>query len=128
MYFKRTARSFTAWIALLAVLLGALAPALSHALSRADGEKRLIQVCTVAGMKMVAVDDSRDKGDAHVFPAERCAFCATHCDVPALPAMPSAPFALKARSDHLPPLYLHSPRPLFAWAAAQPRAPPLPRA
>jgi len=129
MQFKRTTRSLTAWIALFAILLGAIAPALSHALSRfGDGEKRWVEVCTVAGTKLVAVDDSGEKGsagDADVFPAERCPFCSTHGGAPALPAMQIMPFLLKGTAEQTPSLYLRAPRPLFIWAASHPRAPPV---
>ena len=124
---KRTTRSLIACIALFALLLGALAPALSHALSQPGNGKRMVQVCTVAGMKMVALDDSSAKGkagDSDLFPAERCAFCATHGGAPAVPPSPILPFGLRGGADPLPSLYFHAPRPLFVWAAAHPRAPP----
>lgn len=129
MYFTHTTRKLTAWIALCAIVLGAVAPALSHALSRfGDGDKRWVEVCTVAGTKLVAVDDSGEKGkagDADVFPAERCPFCSTHGGAPALPATQIMPFSLNGTIEEVPSLYLHAPRPLFIWAASQPRAPPV---
>jgi hypothetical protein len=129
MQIKRTTRSLTAWIALFAILLGAVAPALSHALSRfGDGGQRWVEVCTVAGTKLVAVPGASDEGqagDVDVFPAERCPFCSTHGGAPALPAFPVMPFVLKGGADDFPLLYFHAPRPLFVWAAAHPRAPPV---
>lgn len=113
---------------MFAILLGALAPTLSHALSQPGNGKRMVQVCTVAGMKMVAVDDAARQGktdDASLFPAERCPFCATHAHLPALPSSPLPPFAPIDGSESFPSLFFHAPRPLFVWAAAQPRAPPL---
>ncbi len=113
---------------MFAILLGALAPTLSHALSQPGNGKRTVQVCTVAGMKMVAVDDAAGhgkSGDASLFPAERCPFCATHANLPALPSSPLPPFALSGGSAPFPSLFFYAPRPLFVWAAAQPRAPPL---
>lgn len=126
MHFKRPLRSLTAWIAMFAILLGALAPALSHAFPPGGDGKRLVQVCTVAGMKMIAVDDTSDSGTPDVFPAERCPFCSTHLDS-VLPPLASGPIILLKRVlERFPPLHYRSPRPLFAWAAAHPRAPPLP--
>lgn len=129
MHFKRSTRTLTAWIALFAILLGAVMPAMSHALSRiSGGETRWVEVCTVAGTKLVAVDDSTgdSKGDnPELFPAERCVFCATHGATAALPGPQVELFALEAGSDEFPRLYFHSPRPLFAWIKSPPRAPPL---
>lgn len=128
MSIKRTTRRFTAWIALFAILLGAVVPALTHALSRpGDGEERWVEVCTVAGTRLVAVDEPGDQdrpGGADLFPGERCAFCATHGGAPALPTLQAMPFVLKGSADEFPWLYFHAPRPLFAWAPAHPRAPP----
>jgi len=128
MSFRHSTRSVTTWIAMFAILLGALAPALSHALSQPGNGKRMVQVCTVAGMKMVAVDDAAGQGktdDASLFPAERCPFCATHANLPALPSSPLPPFALSSGAGSFPSLFFSAPQPLFVWAASQPRAPPL---
>lgn len=127
MPFRRTTRSVTAWIAMFAILLGALAPALSHAMPQGGNGKRMVQVCTVAGVKMVAVDSQGEgkTGDADLLPAERCPFCSTAAAFPAIPSSPVLPFALNGLSEHFPSLLLDAPRTLFIWAAAQPRAPPL---
>jgi hypothetical protein len=129
MHLKRSTRTLTAWIALFAILLGALMPAMSHALSRIAGtETRWVEVCTVAGTKLVALEDSADdgKGGSHgLFAAERCAFCVTHGGAPVLPTPHTLSFALQAGAEAFPRLYFHSPRPLFAWVTAPPRAPPL---
>ncbi|NMF87634.1 DUF2946 domain-containing protein [Aromatoleum petrolei] len=129
MHLKRSTRTLTAWIALFAILLGAVMPAMSHALSRVTGdETRWVEVCTVAGTKLVAVNDSTGEGkggNADLFPAERCAFCATHGGIPALPTQDVVPFALATGSEEFPRLYFHSPRPLFGWITSPSRAPPL---
>jgi hypothetical protein len=60
---------------------------------------------------------------AHVLDA--CAYCALAGDTPALPPAANAVMVeLPAVGRALPPLFLHAPRTLFAWHAAQPRAPP----
>lgn len=124
MHFTRRSRSLTAWIATLAILLGALAPALSHARAQGGSGTHLLQLCTVAGMKMVAVDEAPKEGDPKLFPAERCPFCSAHPD-PALPPVGPAPeFVLERVSERFLPLPSRSPRPRFGWAAAPPRAPP----
>ncbi|NMG75541.1 DUF2946 domain-containing protein [Aromatoleum diolicum] len=128
MQIRRTTRSLTAWIALFAILLAAIGPALSHTLSLLGDGAGWVEVCTVAGTKLVAVDGSGEKGkagDVDLFPSERCAFCSTHVAVPALPSVGVMPFVLKSSSAEFPSLYFHAPRPMFAWAAAHPRAPPV---
>lgn len=124
MHFKRPLRSLTAWIALCAILLGALAPTLSHAFSLGGDGKRLVPVCTVAGMKMVAVDDSSENGGPDIFPVERCPFCSIQLDTALPPPAPEVVIVLKRVLERFPPLHYRSPRPLFAWAVAHPRAPP----
>lgn len=55
---------------------------------------------------------------------EHCPFCFTHAGSFGTP--PSAEFTapLLIGAAIQPTLFLHSPRPLFSWAAAQARAPP----
>lgn len=126
MSFKRPIRLITAWTALLAIVLGAVMPAMSHALGHAGGkESRWVEVCTVAGTKLVAVDAQSDGDPAsELLAAERCMFCAAHGAAP-LPAQQILPLTLKGGADEFPRLYFHAPRPLFAWITAPSRAPPL---
>lgn len=125
----RATRTLTAWIALCAILLGAVMPAMSHAMSRLAGDDtRWVEVCTVAGTKLVAIADASpdgEGGDHGLFAAERCAFCATHGATPALPTPQVRPFAVDAAAVEFPRLYFRAPRPLFAWVQPSPRAPPL---
>lgn len=126
MSFKRSIRLFAAWTALVAIVLGAVIPAMSHALGHAASkDKRWVEVCTVAGTKLVAVDvQSNDDPTSHLLAAERCMFCASHGAV-TLPAQQIPPLILKGGADEFPVLYFHAPRPLFAWITAPSRAPPL---
>ncbi len=124
----RPHRRLTAWIASLAILLGALAPAVSQAVSWATGDDfRWIQICTAAGLELVAVDDAAGadgEGDAAGGFAERCPCCGTHAGSFGLPPAPPVSFSLPVVPDLQPILYHRAPRPLFAWAASHPRAPP----
>lgn len=121
-------RKLTAWIACFAILLAALAPSISHAVSAAQGSGAgWLEVCTTAGAKLVQVADAQNPSS---LPAEKgmhfehCPFCSTHAGSVYLP--PNADFILPVVSDAplLPSLYYQSPRPLFIWATAQSRAPP----
>ncbi|MBF8178141.1 MULTISPECIES: DUF2946 domain-containing protein [Oxalobacteraceae] len=120
---------WTTWIACFAILLASLAPSISHAVAAAKGAPNAwVEICTVDGSKMMMVD--QDQNSQAPKPAERaihfehCAFCMTHAGSVGLP--PPADFVMPVVSgDHvLPPLYYQASRPLFAWAVAQPRAPP----
>ena len=113
---------------MFAILLAALAPTVSHAMAAAKGGASWMEICTSAGPAMIQVADDQAPGvpadgnqGAHL---EHCAFCLTHAGSFALPAaaLPALPVAIASDS---PPLLFHrAPRPLFVWAAGQPRAPP----
>lgn len=118
------ARRVTAWIAALAILLGGLLPPLSHALPSAEGGRSFVQVCTVAGMKRVPVDEPRADNDESVFLAERCAFCATHGQPAMLPPGLTPVLVLPRERDRFPWLYDHEPPPQFVWIVPIPRGPP----
>lgn len=120
---RASARRITAWIAVAAILLGGLLPALSHALPSADGGQSFVQVCTVAGMKLVAVDASRAGDDESLFLAERCPFCATHHH-PAPPLSAAPVFVLPSEGEHFPRPSGRAPRPPFRWTTVAPRGPP----
>jgi len=120
----------TVWIAAFAVLLAALAPSISHAIAAAKGTPGAwTEICTGTGLKRVQLDGkdasphAPGKGDKS-FHFDDCPFCLGHAVSLGLP--PAVPPTLQsAAGPHfLPPLFYLAPRPLFAWIAAQPRAPP----
>ena len=114
MGFYRRQRRSIAMFALLAMLALALAPTVSRAASLLRGSPTFADLCGA---------DSRAAGA--VVQLDHCPLCvlAAHAAglPPAVPAL-QPPVALE---QSLPALFLQSPRPLFAWHAAQPRAPPL---
>lgn len=111
------------WLALVAMLGLALAPTVSHALAASGPGNPWAEICSVAGGKTVAVDaaGSRAEAGAHL---GHCPLCGQVGDVPALPGAEYRPVRVDVAQYH-PALLLHAPRTLFAWAVAQPRAPPL---
>lgn len=123
----RRLRALVAWIASCAVLLSALAPTISHAVQR-DAPPGWTEICSVTGAKLVRVDGAdaaepaEDSPQTHA--AKRCAWCATEATAPALPPAAPAGLSLLPLAFHVPELFLRAPRPLHAWAAAQPRGPP----
>lgn len=73
------ARRLTAWIALAALLLGALAPTASHALARASGVAPALQdLCTVGGpRRLVLAPDPAAAADAS--DQQESTLALTHC-------------------------------------------------
>lgn len=127
MLFVPAFRRFTAGLATFAMLLAALAPAISSALAAAnDQHVRWVPVCTADGARLVPVPTDADgvpvAPKAHH--VDHCPFCAPNAPGAALP--PSVAFVVPVVSggDAVPPLFLDAPRPPAVWAATQPRAPP----
>ncbi len=125
MRFSRVGRKFSSWMAILAILVGALAPTLSHAL-RGDTPDGWVEVCSRLGSKWVSVDATDETAPApQTAPAadfEHCSFCSLSSGAVLLPS-PQA-MALLALQFEVPLRYLAAPRTPFAWQAAQARAPP----
>jgi hypothetical protein len=112
------------WIACLAILLNALAPSISHALSPVPST--MMEICSAAGTRWVAgeqatTDASKKSPLDHL---EHCPFCMTHADTFALPLPLLPSFAVAGGHALFPALFYHSPSPLFSWSAAKPRGPP----
>ena len=110
------------WIALLAILFSAFAPAIGNAAMAAG----TMEVCTTEGIRLVQVDDA-DGGDASGsahHSMQHCAFCATHAGTHLPPAAPSAMLMIDIGRNAYPSLFYRAPQPLHAWSAATPRAPP----
>jgi hypothetical protein len=123
---QRASRILTSWLAILALLMAALAPSISHALGSKFGPS-WVEVCTPSGAKWVqagsgAGDEAPATSGAH--PLEHCPYCSLHANDIAVPAasVASAPLLLPAHD--LPIAFLAAPRTLYAWVSAQPRAPP----
>lgn len=112
------------WLALVAMLGLALAPTVSHALAASGPGNPWAEICSVAGGKLVMADAAGAQADAGTH-LGHCPLCAQVGSAPVLPVAESAGALLVAGADFRPALFAQSPTPLFAWAAAQPRAPPL---
>ncbi len=104
----------------------ALAPTVSHALAASSPGNPWAEICSVAGGKVVVADaagatGSQAEAGTHL---GHCPLCGQIGSAPALPVAESAASFAIAGADLLPALFAQSPSPLFAWAAARPRAPP----
>ena len=123
-------RRITAWLAALAVLWGALLPVLSHAVvAHQAGGNGWVEVCTATGMAWVNSADNVSTPDtdspASGMNMAACDWCATHSPLAGLHAVAQPLAAPLVFGPHVPVAFLHAPRPLFVWAAAQSRAPPV---
>jgi Protein of unknown function (DUF2946) len=114
-------------ITLITVLLAALAPTISHALAAAsDAKMSWMQICDGYSVKWVKVDSNGkpivpSQAASHF---DHCPFCLNHAGVIGILPGTKSLFKLAIVHEIFPKLYYHSHRPLFAWASAQPRAPP----
>jgi hypothetical protein len=127
MIHSRLLRRTTAALACMAILLAALAPAISHALSdRGKSHSLWAEICSSAGLKLVKLELG-PKAPAHGEPVsafDHCPFCQTHGSMPGLPPTVSLSLPAYSGTFPLPELFYQAPRPLFVWASAQSRAPP----
>jgi hypothetical protein len=132
----RPARShrFVAWLACVAILFGLFAPSVAHALAAPDGAAgNWSEICTALGVKLVKVTDAAtgepsspeiSDSDAHEPYGKHCAYCQSDSS-PALPPVHLPVLFIAVDMQRAPRLFYRSPRPLFAWASANPRAPPV---
>lgn len=130
MALQQRTRRIAAWLATFAILLAALSPTVSHAMAAVRGGASWVEVCTATGPALVKVAGepapaAPAKGGsapdlAHF---DHCPFCSTHAGTAGLPPAAAA-LPVVTGAPTLPELFLRAPRPLFAWAAGQPRAPP----
>lgn len=115
------------WIALLAIFGLVLAPTVSRLLASSSTQAVWAEVCTPQGTRVLATsagDDDRSSAPAGHHLLDHCPLCGLSGGAPALPPVAWAlPQPLQAQHS-VPALFLHAPRRLFAWASAQPRAPP----
>jgi hypothetical protein len=137
-------RLLQVWIACLAILLNALAPAFAHALPH--GGTHGWEICLNDGTRLAGsgqldratflalTDRTRpppaellsriaDSGGAKMAMAD-CGYCLAHAGGPGLPPAASLSVPAAIAAAERPYLFYHAPRPLATWAAAQPRGPP----
>jgi hypothetical protein len=114
-------RALTAWIAMIAILFGVLAPTLSHAVVPAAAQAVDFPICSAHAQAVDVKAPGLPK--PAVDPAKHCAYCAGQHHAPGL--LPQAqPALVVASSAYFPSLFYQAPAPLFHWTAPQSRAPP----
>ena len=115
---------------MLAILFGVFAPSVSHAFAATAAARDYVEICTAHGVQVVQVDTGHaTAGDdgALARHAGHCGHCLTHTNPVAMPPPTPFVFATLGGRDVFPPLFYRAPRPLTAWIAANPRAPPAAR-
>ena len=116
----------TAWIAIFAILLAALAPSVARALSPPQQQAMpWTEICSVVGTQAApATEPMSGSGQHEGMGLKHCPFCLTHAGQFALPAAtPDFLSTVDSGAGVLPPSAV-TPPPRFIRAAAQPRAPP----
>jgi Protein of unknown function (DUF2946) len=122
----RNALARFAVLAWLAVFSLTLLPSLSRVVT-ATTQSGWVEVCSAQGMRWVAPDGTlteRGPGGQSARHGEHCPLCGG-AGAAVLPATAAAGVPSAFEADFVAPLVLRTPRPLFAWSSAQPRAPPL---
>jgi hypothetical protein len=118
----RRRQNLAAWLTLVTMTLAMLAPGISRAMSFAKGDTTPWGVvCSTSGRTA----DSGSPEQTAVHALDACGYCTLAGDAPPLPATPAQLSEPPALGRLVPALFLNAPRPLFAWHAAQPRAPPV---
>lgn len=129
MTLTRLHRRFTAWVALLALVLGALAPTVTQAMVAGGDRAEWLEVCSVSGMVWVKADTGEvaqqpDGGAPMGEASQHCPWCTLHGGAAGLPTS-QARLPLPPRLTDLPPAFYRAPLSATGWAPAQSRAPPI---
>jgi hypothetical protein len=137
MQMKSSTRLRWIWIACFAILMNALAPAISHAVTAAQGKPRTWEICLDNGVRvtgvgeldyatfLAATDRSKPQAPAIKHMAmEDCGYCVPHAGSTGLPPADLALLPHAVGGAPMPFLFYRSPRPLSVWSASNPRGPP----
>jgi hypothetical protein len=121
----------TAVVALLVMVMVVFAPTISKVVASERVGSDLVEVCTVEGMKWVSVSEIQQASSvgqqhepvgAHDHGGD-CPYCSLQTTK--YLGVASQSFATTSVVSLLPPLFYQASKPLFAWAQARSRAPPI---
>jgi len=125
MFAHRRSRLWTHWVTLFALVLAMLAPGMSRTWAQLQGQASADwgQICSAMNAESMTGGESAPAKPAGAMP-DHCPMCLLRADLAAPPPMPVAP-AMRTDLGHAQPtLFLQAPHTLYAWSAAQARAPP----
>ena len=119
----RNNRLLIHWIAAFAILMGALAPAVSQAVSLAKhGQGFAMEICAANGSTLQVNIQSEEQGN-QAESMQPCPYCVAHSSI-----TPAFNTNLKLQAPQsfamLPQLFYQSPKPLSAWVTPPSAAPP----
>jgi hypothetical protein len=121
----RLHRRFAAWLAIWALLVAALWPALVQAAVGGAGKSDWIEVCSASGMVWVKADGSTEPQDHRAQDkSQHCDWCSLHSGSGLPPDHADMP-GLVADTRAIPAFHATAPRPAEPLATRS-RAPPLP--
>ena len=116
----------TAWIAIFAILLAALAPGVARALSSSQKAMPWTDICAVAGTQGAPDSAPLSGSGSHDGGAfKHCPFCLTHAGHVVLPATPLDFLPAIDASAAFSCTSVTTSSPHFACASPQSRAPPV---
>lgn len=128
MQMRLSKRVLWIWIAMFAVLMNALAPTISHAMAKAEGNPAAFELCRADKSKPLPaaflLGGEADKKAMSM--GEDCGYCVTHAGSFGLPPSMVSGLPFAAQSQLHPFLFYRAPQPLAAWSASRPRGPPAP--
>lgn len=125
-------RRFTTWLALLAMVMGALAPAAAQAVVASTDRAQWVEVCSASGMLWVKAEGlaaagadlaDHDTGGPLADTRMHCPWCSLHGGAAGLPPAPTA-LELTSPQSEPPPAFFHAALLCRVWALAHARAPP----
>ncbi|MBA4343383.1 MAG: DUF2946 domain-containing protein [Methylibium sp.] len=118
-------RQLSLWLAIMAVLMGALAPSVSMALGgNGANNAAWAEICTSSGFQPAALSGEPAAPDsAHLF--EHCPYCSLHTPTLGLPPADLGLALPAPAAELLPALFLVGPGQQHNWTVAHPRGPPV---
>lgn len=116
-------RKLVHWIAALAILMSALAPAVSQALSLANnGQGFVVEICSTNGSKMTQVIGDEDSSSSLAM-GSHCPYCVVQ-PLYLLPSISAFEFAPPQNYEAQFQFGYQAPQILSAWVKLPSRAPP----
>mgnify|MGYP001765281410 CR=1 FL=1 len=128
MSFLRLRRRFVAWLAMVAMLLGALTPTLAQARMGGSDRADWLEICTTTGMVWVQADTGEvarqiDGKPADTVSSPHCPWCNLHGGASGLPPV-EVVAVLTVPPTEQPLAFYRTPLTDTVWATARSRAPP----
>lgn len=130
MNFRSRLMTVASWLAVVALLMATLAPAISQTLAHMNGtaSQFLVNICSVDGPRTLSIDlatfDAKrtNPDQSHAF--KHCPFCTTHFNL-LMPPQAHQFIPAQLAFEPMPRAFFQAPRQSHAWTPASPRAPPL---